>query len=64
MVRLVTGEGYSIAAAQAVGVGGQRLRKWHARLAPQPSACDEDASVEELRAENDGVFREGVTNVE
>ena len=33
-VRLVTGEGYSIAAAKSVGVGQQSLRKWHARLAP------------------------------
>ena len=51
-VRLVTGEGYSIAAAaKAVGVGDQSLRKWHARLAPQPVACGADASVDELRAE-------------
>ena len=32
--RLVTAEGYSIAAAKSVGVGQQSLRKWHARLAP------------------------------
>ena len=58
-VRLATGEGDSIAAAaKAVGVGDQSLRKWHARLAPQPSACGEDASVDELRAENDRLRRE------
>jgi transposase len=58
-VRLVTGEGYSIAAAaKAVGVGNQSLRKWHARLALPPSACGEGASVDELRAENDRLRRE------
>lgn len=58
-VRLVTGEGYSIAAAaKSVGVGQQSLRKWHARLAPQPVPCGDGASVEELRAENDRLRRE------
>ena len=58
-VRLVTGEGYSIAAAaKSVGVGQQSLRKWHARLAPRPVACGDGASVEELRAENDRLRRE------
>ena len=58
-VRLVTGEGYSIAAAaKSVGVGEQSLRKWHARLAPKPVPCGEGASVEELRAENDRLRRE------
>ena len=53
-VRLVTVEGYSIAAAaKSVGVGEQSLRKWHARLAPPPVPCGEDASVKELRAEVD-----------
>ena len=36
-VRLVTGEGYSIAAAKSVGVAQQSLQKWHARLAPECS---------------------------
>ena len=58
-VRLVIGEGYSIAAAaKAVGVGDQSLRKWHARLAPQPVPCGDGALVEELRAENDRLRRE------
>lgn len=58
-VRLVTGEGYSIAAAaKSVGVGQQSLRKWPARLAAQPVPCGDGASVEELRAENDRLRRE------
>ena len=58
-VRLVTVEGDTIAAAaKSVGVGEQSLRKWHARLAPQPAPCGEDASVEELRAEVDRLRRE------
>ena len=58
-VRLVTVEGYSIAAAaKSVGVGEQSLRKWHARLAPPPVPCGEDASVKELRAEIDRLRRE------
>ena len=51
-VRLVVNEDYSFAAAaQAVGVGEQSLRKWHARLAPKPEPCGEDATQEELREE-------------
>ena len=58
-VRLVAVEGYSIAAAaKSVGVGQQSLRKWHARLAPQPVPCGEGASVEELRSEVDRLRRE------
>ena len=58
-VRLVSVEGYTIAsAAKSVGVGEQSLRKWHARLAPQPTPCGEGASVEELRAENNRLRRE------
>ena len=58
-VRLVTVEGYSIAAAaKSVGVGEQSLRKWPARLAPPPVPCGEDASVKELRAEVDRLRRE------
>ena len=52
-VRLVTVEKYSFkAAAVAVGVSDQTLRKWHAKWAPQPAPCGEDASVEQLREEN------------
>ena len=51
-VRLVVNEGYTLAAAaKAVGVGEQSLRMWHARLAPPPAPCGEDASQEELREE-------------
>ena len=58
-VRLVVSEDYSFAAAaQAVGVGEQSLRKWHARLAPKPAPCGEDASLDELREENQRLRRE------
>ena len=51
-VRLIVKEGYSFkAACQAVGVCDATLRAWHAKLAPPPEPCGEDASVEELRAE-------------
>ena len=58
-VRLVVNEGYSFAAAaQAVGVGEQSLRKWHARLSPKPAPCGEDATQDELREENQRLRRE------
>ena len=58
-IRLVTNEGYSFAAAaQAVGVGEQSLRKWHTRLAPPPVPCGEDASQDELREEIKRLRRE------
>jgi transposase len=58
-VRLVVHESYTFAAAaKAVGVGEQSLRKWHARLAPQPEPCGENASLDELRAENQRLRRE------
>jgi transposase len=41
-----------------VGVGEQSLRKWHARLAPQPAPCGEDATLDELREENQRLRRE------
>ncbi len=51
-VRLVVEEGYTRqAAATAVGVSEQSLRAWHAKFAPVPSPCGENASVEELRDE-------------
>ena len=51
-VRLVVEEGYTFkAAAAAVGVGDQSLRAWHAKFAPAPLPCGENASVEELRDE-------------
>lgn len=58
-VRLVVRENYSFAAAaKAVGVGEPSLRKWHARLAPKPEPCGENASLDELRAENQRLRRE------
>jgi transposase len=58
-VRLVLNEGYTIAAAaKAVGVGEQSLRKWHSRLAPPPAPCGEDASQDELREEIKRLRRE------
>jgi len=52
-VRLVTQERYTFkAAATAVGVSEKSLRDWHAKFAPQPNPCGEDASLEELREEN------------
>jgi transposase len=58
-VRLVVSENYTFtAAAKAVGVGEQSLRKWHARLAPKPEPCGESASLDELRAENQRLRRE------
>ena len=59
-VRLVVSENYTFAAAaKAVGAGEQSLRKWHARLAPKPEPCGgENASLDELRAENQRLRRE------
>ena len=58
-VRLIVHEEYSFAAAaKAVGVGEQSLRKWHARLAPKPVPCGEDATQDELREEIKRLRRE------
>jgi len=52
-VRLSTEERYTFKAAAApVGVSEKSLRDWHARFAPEPRPCGEDATVEELRQEN------------
>ena len=51
-VRLVLVEGYSFqAACTAVGVCDATLRAWHAKLAPRPKPCGDDATVEQLRGE-------------
>lgn len=51
-VRLVVEEGYSFkAACEAVGVCDATLRAWHAKLAPPPEPCGDNATLEELRAE-------------
>lgn len=58
-VRLVSDEKYTFkAAAAALGVGEQSLRKWHSKLAPRPEPCGEDATLDELRAENLRLRRE------
>lgn len=58
-VRLVVAEGYTLqAAASAVGVSDQSLRAWHAKYAPRPEPCGENASVEELREENKRLRKE------
>jgi transposase len=52
-VRLITIQKYRFAAAaKALGVSEQSLRRWHSLLAPKPEPCGENASVDELRAEN------------
>ena len=52
-VDLVVKQGYSFkAAAEAVNVSSRSLREWHEKLTPEPMPCGEDASVEELQAEN------------
>jgi transposase len=58
-VRLVVEEGSTLkAAATAVGVSDQSLRAWHAKYAPPPQPCGENATVEELRQENQRLRRE------
>lgn len=52
-VRLVTEEGYSIAAAaKAFGVSQPSLKTWVAKFGPPPKEPGNDASLEELRQEN------------
>ena len=52
-VGLIVNENYSFkAAAKAVDVSEKSLRDWHAKFAPQPEPCGDDASVEQLRDEN------------
>lgn len=51
-VRLVVEEGYSFkAACEAIGVCDATLRAWHAKLAPPPEPCGDDATLEEMRVE-------------
>ena len=58
-VRLVVEEKYSFkAAARAVGVCDQTLRTWHRKFVPLPEPCGDDATVEELRSENQRLRRE------
>jgi transposase len=58
-VRLVIEEGYTLkAAAAAVGVSDQSLRAWHAKYAPPPEPCGENATLAELREENQRLRKE------
>ena len=58
-VNLIVKQGYSFrAAAEAVGVGEGSLRLWHRQLAPKPEPAGEDASLAELKAENQRLRRE------
>ena len=52
-VNLVVVEGYSFAAAaRAVDVSPKSLKEWHEKYAPPPETCGDDATVEQLQAEN------------
>ena len=58
-VDLVVKQGYSFqAAASAVNVNEGSLRLWHKQLAPKPTPCGDDASLEELRGEVKRLRRE------
>ena len=58
-VRLVSEENYSFkAAATAVHASEQSLRAWHAKFAPTPTPCGENASAHELREENQRLRRQ------
>lgn len=58
-VNLVVVEGYSFAAAaRAVNVTAGSLREWHRKYAPAPEACGEDATLEQLQAENKRLRKE------
>jgi transposase len=52
-VNLVVNEGYTKAdAARAVNVGCKTFRDWHAKFAPEPEPCGEDATADQLKEEN------------
>lgn len=52
-VKLVVVEGYNFAsAARAVNVNYNTFRKWYDKYAPKRESCGDDASVEQLQAEN------------
>jgi len=58
-VRLVTEQEYTFAAAaKAVGVSDQTLRLWRKKFGPAPRECGDDATLDELRAENQRLKRE------
>jgi transposase len=39
-------------------VSGQSLRAWHAKFAPPPEPCGENATLAELREENQRLRRQ------
>jgi len=52
-VNLVVNEGYTKAnAARAVNVTYKTFREWYDTLAPEPRACGEDATLQQLQEEN------------
>ena len=52
-VNLVAVEGYAFnRAALAVGVSVNSLRRWHEKYVPEPEACGEDATFQQLQEEN------------
>ena len=58
-VRLIVEEKYTFrAAAATLGVREQSLRQWHAKLAPKPEPCGENATLNELREENKRLRRD------
>ena len=58
-VNHVVVEGYTIAAAaKAVNVLDGSLRGWYRKYAPEPEPCGENASVEDLKAENKRLRKE------
>ena len=58
-VRLISQERYTFqAAATAVGVSEKSLRDWYAKFGPQPTPCGENASLQELREENQRLRRQ------
>ena len=49
---LVAVEGYSFnRAALAVGVSANSLRRWYEKYVPEPEACGEDATFQQLQEE-------------
>jgi transposase len=51
-VNLIANDNYSFkAAANAVNVSEKSLRDWHAKFAPQPKPCGDDATAEQMRDE-------------
>ena len=52
-VNLVVKEGYTKAdAARAVNVGYKTFSDWHAKFAPEPEPCGDDATTDQLKEEN------------